>query len=1095
MASLYDWSLTAADNATADSEINFEEFQNPDTVNDSARKLMSRVAEWRRDLGGSITTGGTGNAYTVTINSPVGATYPDGLTIWAMVDRANSGASTLSVTSGATTGPTVPIRAKSGTVLPNNSILANNIYAFRYRSASNEFIVSGSNAGFHELAPSLLSASVFGLRVGDPIISFNPTPNPGFVRLTETTQSLLKATYPDLNAWASGIGYPWGSAATTFNLPPAAGYFLRFAATTSAIDPSGARALGSIQSDGIKTHTHGGTTGNESNTHTHTENGQVSDTTFPFEGGGGNPLYGQSLKADGTTSANNTNHTHDFTTSSMVDGITETRPKNVAFALDIMAVPALVANGLIGAVGYSYRISTATTAADPGTGYLRLNNAAAASATALYISETDVMSTDLSGALATWTSSTSLIKGRLRILKVGTPATFAEFDLTARTDNGAWDTFAATYRAGPGGFTDGDQVHVQFLPKGDAGGGGGGGEWGEITGTLSAQTDLQAELTAINAVAVAAAAQITAHEAASDPHPGYLTPAEGNAVYVRSVNGTGPDGSGNVTVSGGGGGSWGSITGTLSSQSDLQAALNLKPSIVTTRTALKALDTTAITAVILTEAGREGVFLWKSGNYSTQIAADTQEGVYVKATAIASSAGSWVRVYDDAMAVTWFGAAGDGSTDDTTALQAAINAAKTAGAGLHLRPGVFNYTTLTFDSSTGFYLFGHGAIGNSVLRCVSVSSTAGIKVRSAFDFTAEFITFDHSSASFSGYLVDLRHAPASSIDTQGALFRRCTFASESYNKYSAIGLMLDQCSGASFEDCKFGGLSRPVDGQQSGGGGYANCIRFSRCNFADNTGYCFNHLGENWVIEACNFQACHDGAQRIAYSETAWRNVSFIGCSVYDATAGGTNLLYLGAGSNLTIVNGQWGGRNDLSATNLINGVGAIIGLTVTGAWLSLFANVAIAAAGSKAWSLNGNYHQSCSTFVSGVANIDELNILGNYPSTSGWTDYTPTMTPGSGSFTSATASGRYTIVGRTVTVKLTVTITTNGTAAGSITLTAPKGPAITRMTGTGIRNGTGGALLPFTTDGSSDITLIMSGGGYPGADSETLHATLVYEV
>lgn len=44
------------------------------------------------------------------------------------------------------------------------------------------------------------------------------------------------------------------------------------------------------------------------------------------------------------------------------------------------------------------------------------------------------------------------------------------------------------------------------------------------------------------------------HRNASDPHTQYHTDARGDARYIRTVNGTGPDGNGNVAVSGGGGG-------------------------------------------------------------------------------------------------------------------------------------------------------------------------------------------------------------------------------------------------------------------------------------------------------------------------------------------------------------------------------------------------------------------------------------------------------------------------------------------------------------------------------------------------------------
>src|SRR5579883_736083 len=56
---LYKWSLTASANATADSSINWAEGMAPSAVNDSARAMMARIAEWRNDISGTITTGDT----------------------------------------------------------------------------------------------------------------------------------------------------------------------------------------------------------------------------------------------------------------------------------------------------------------------------------------------------------------------------------------------------------------------------------------------------------------------------------------------------------------------------------------------------------------------------------------------------------------------------------------------------------------------------------------------------------------------------------------------------------------------------------------------------------------------------------------------------------------------------------------------------------------------------------------------------------------------------------------------------------------------------------------------------------------------------
>lgn len=101
------------------------------------------------------------------------------------------------------------------------------------------------------------------------------------------------------------------------------------------------------------------------------------------------------------------------------------------------------------------------------------------------------------------------------------------------------------------------------------------------------------------------------------------------------------------------------------------AAVNIQA--VDNRTALKALNTNAKTVAYLKEAKREGLFEWKLGDYSALIAADVNEGIYVKANAIASNVGAWVRsggwaVGGDAFVAWWTGA----NDDDT--VQTAINA-------------------------------------------------------------------------------------------------------------------------------------------------------------------------------------------------------------------------------------------------------------------------------------------------------------------------------------------------------------------------------------------------------------------------------------
>lgn len=134
------------------------------------------------------------------------------------------------------------------------------------------------------------------------------------------------------------------------------------------------------------------------------------------------------------------------------------------------------------------------------------------------------------------------------------------------------------------------------------------------------------------------------------------------------------------------------------------ATLTLVPNFFpTTRTALKAANTVAVTSAYLKETGREGQFVWLAGNYSTQIAADTAEGVYIKADAIAATAGAWVRVVPGTINPMWFGPAGDGATNDYAALFCANAIAVIMGRRILFDRGTFRVNTnLTFAASTAF---------------------------------------------------------------------------------------------------------------------------------------------------------------------------------------------------------------------------------------------------------------------------------------------------------------------------------------------------------------------------------------------------------
>lgn len=334
--SLYAWSQTAADNGNSDATINWLEGQDPDTVNDSARAMMRRVAQFLADLAPTRFSTGFGNAYAVT-SQAAGANFRNGEIVSFIASFTNTGTATLNVNARGAK----PLRAFTGVALKSGEIRNGQLVTAFFYAGADEWLVINSGANVNAMTEGLLTQSIVGRlpRVGDPVLSFAPTPRQGHIRLTETVQAVLKSAWPELDSWASGLSYPWGSTATHFNLPPAAGYFLRFAASNATIDGQGPRTAGSVQADAIKSHVHNLAAHTHSlAAHTHGFGDLTAATT----------LAGAHVHAITATADNGgVDHTH------VVAGTSATESASHTHAVGSLAVAS-------GGVDHTHHISTST---------------------------------------------------------------------------------------------------------------------------------------------------------------------------------------------------------------------------------------------------------------------------------------------------------------------------------------------------------------------------------------------------------------------------------------------------------------------------------------------------------------------------------------------------------------------------------------------------------------------------------------------------------------------------------------------------------------------------------------------------------------
>ncbi|MEI3803171.1 hypothetical protein V6R85_01505 [Agrobacterium sp. CCNWLW32] len=152
MSSIYDWSTTEANNATADSGINWQEGQLPSTVNNSARYMMRRGKELLNDIGAVATASGTANALTLTASSPFPA-YQKGIRLLFKASATNTGNATLNVNA---VGAKSIVYLNSGAELPIGSgfISSGGIYEVVYDPA-----LAGGSGAWVLLNPQMTSGA------------------------------------------------------------------------------------------------------------------------------------------------------------------------------------------------------------------------------------------------------------------------------------------------------------------------------------------------------------------------------------------------------------------------------------------------------------------------------------------------------------------------------------------------------------------------------------------------------------------------------------------------------------------------------------------------------------------------------------------------------------------------------------------------------------------------------------------------------------------------------------------------------------------------------------------------------------------------
>jgi hypothetical protein len=133
----WQWSKTAATNSGADPSINWAEGQSPSSINDSARAMMARTAEYRDDISGLLATAGTSTAYTVTTNQGLASVPNDGQLLAVTVHATNGTSPTLT----ADGGTTYPIQSSPGVAIASGSLVLGSPYTMKFSTTNSSWIL------------------------------------------------------------------------------------------------------------------------------------------------------------------------------------------------------------------------------------------------------------------------------------------------------------------------------------------------------------------------------------------------------------------------------------------------------------------------------------------------------------------------------------------------------------------------------------------------------------------------------------------------------------------------------------------------------------------------------------------------------------------------------------------------------------------------------------------------------------------------------------------------------------------------------------------------------------------------------------------
>lgn len=310
-----------------------------------------------------------------------------------------------------------------------------------------------------------------------------------------------------------------------------------------------------------------------------------------------------------------------------------------------------------------------------------------------------------------------------------------------------------------------------------------------------------------------------------------------------------------------------------------------------------------------------------------------------------------------------YGAKGDGTTDDTTAIQAALTAAAAVGGTVLFPAGTYNISSrLSLDDVKGVTLRGLGgratfASPSNMAELVYTGATGNglLSMASSQGILAENLWFTWTNTTYADKLISTDHSGTGG-DTSYITFRGCRFGQKGSSTIGAADMAhLKQCIVVSFYDCVFARGGRGIIGRDPNTT-YANVVGIYSCSFNKIDSPIYNP-GEGWTIENCTFEPNATG-------QAAAVNTSGPG----DNFCRGFNYI------------GNWHGDVSATGANWINGIKPLGG-NIAGNYFgdTKAGGIAVQIAdGTQGLSISGNRMDGVGTGINFAGDAIRVSIQGN---------------------------------------------------------------------------------------------------------------------